>query len=191
MGMIDATKSCFRKYIRFSGRATRSEFWYFVLFYFLCYVILLIINSALFGPTISTDRSFVINGDGTRSIVEHTNYQYNAGWFGTIFSLSTILPMFSAGWRRLHDIGRRGWWLLMPPVTLLSIVAVMISSALGWSEIVEAIRTTGQIRLVNASGSGLALFVILASFIALIFMLSRPSQPDPNKYGPNPNEVTP
>ena len=190
MGMIEATKTCFAKYIQFSGRAPRSEFWYFVLFYFVCYVILLIVNSAIFGPTVSTERAWVINSDGTRSIVENINHQYNAGWFGTLFSLGTIAPFLAVGWRRLHDIGRRGWWLFMPPLVLLSVISIMILSTVGWSEVVEALKTTGQIRLVNPNGIGLYFFIIMASFIALIVMLSRPSQPGPNTYGPNPNEVT-
>ena len=69
-----------RKYATFSGRASRSEFWWFALF-----AILVIWLANFADPTV-----------------------------GIIASLLLFLPSIAAEVRRLHDVGRAGWWILMP-----------------------------------------------------------------------------
>ena len=49
MNFFEAIKICFKKYATFSGRAPRSEFWYFVLFYIICSFIAPIMDYFLFG----------------------------------------------------------------------------------------------------------------------------------------------
>lgn len=82
-----AIKACFSKYATFSGRATRPEFWWFYLF-----------TLALsWGATIVGNSSEPGLGVVTSLIV----------------SLAVALPTLAAGCRRLHDIGRSGWWQLL------------------------------------------------------------------------------
>ena len=87
MGFQEAVAACFRKYVTFSGRATRPEYWYFALFIFLASIGLNIIDTMIFG----------------------TDYD-DPSVFSGIFSLATLLPSISVSVRRLHDIGRSGWW---------------------------------------------------------------------------------
>ena len=90
MSYFDAVSAGFRNYFDFQGRATRPEFWWFVLFLFLLGL----------GAAVA-DMSF---GLGSEDM---------AGPFGIVSSLATIIPTWSVGARRLHDIGRSGWWQLI------------------------------------------------------------------------------
>ena len=76
---VSAVKSCFAQYAGFSGRAPRSEFWWFALFQLGVLVIATMISQVLYG----------------------------------IAALALLLPALAVGARRLHDIGRSGWWQLL------------------------------------------------------------------------------
>lgn len=88
----DAITTCFKKYATFSGRAVRSEYWYFFLFCFLASLGASILDGALFASADAMHQSGPLN---------------------TIFSLGTLLPSLAVACRRLHDIGRSGWWILI------------------------------------------------------------------------------
>jgi len=90
MSFQDAIKTCFNKYVDFTGRARRSEFWYWVLFTFLVGIVASIIDAIL----------------GTRS-------SSGTGLIGGLADLALLLPSLAVGARRLHDTGRSGWWLLL------------------------------------------------------------------------------
>jgi uncharacterized membrane protein YhaH (DUF805 family) len=84
--MIQAIETCLNKFSDFSGRAGRSEFWYFNLF-------VLIVDFVL--------------GYSHIPIVE------NYGSF--IF----FIPLLAVGARRMHDIGKSGWWQIVPIANLV------------------------------------------------------------------------
>ena len=89
MDISGAVKSCILgKYATFSGRASRSEYWYFLLFLFLLAIVTSIFDAAIFP------------GNELKPIY-------------SIFSLLTIIPSISAAARRLHDVDRSGWWQLL------------------------------------------------------------------------------
>ena len=90
MTFTRAIKTCFAKYATFSGRATRSEYWYFFLFNF-------VINIAFTIMAFSTSRSV---SDGIVVV-------------SLIYSLFVLLPSLAVGVRRLHDSGHSAWWLLI------------------------------------------------------------------------------
>ena len=83
MGFADAIRSCLSQYANAKGRAGRSEYWYFVLAYYIVYFI-----------------ADMIDGRG-----DHVS---------DLVSLVFLLPLITAGIRRMHDIGRSGWYLLIP-----------------------------------------------------------------------------
>ena len=87
MNFQTSVKTWFKKYTTFSGRASRSEFWYFYLFNYGLYAILII--SAL-------------------------NISFIFFWFFFGFFLATFIPFLAATARRLHDINKSGWFQILP-----------------------------------------------------------------------------
>lgn len=91
-----------KHYAEFSGRARRKEFWYFILFNTLFFVILAGIDIAILGP-----------GGGT-------------GILSGIFLLGTLLPGLGVTVRRLHDTGRSGWWFCISLVPLIGSIVLLV-----------------------------------------------------------------
>ena len=86
-GFMDAISTCLNKYITFSGRASRSEYWFFFLFTLITGAITAIFDAIVFG--IDDDSSF----------------------FAPLAYLVLFLPGLAAQFRRLHDTGHSGWWV--------------------------------------------------------------------------------
>jgi uncharacterized membrane protein YhaH (DUF805 family) len=84
MNFVDAIKSGFDNYVGFSGRAARSEYWFWTLFVIVANVIAAIVDALL-----------------------------GLGFIEAIVSLGLFLPGIAVSIRRLHDIDRTGWWLLI------------------------------------------------------------------------------
>ena len=91
MNFTQAITTGFQKYVTFSGRATRSEYWYWVLALIIGGIITAIIDYAAFGISTGVDY----------------------GPVNSIFSVATFLPSLAIAIRRLHDIDRTGWWTLI------------------------------------------------------------------------------
>ena len=89
----EAIGTCFKKYFLFEGRASKSEFWYFFLFYFFGYFIIEFIGQSLKNPALMM--------------------------VSAIMAFGTIVPMVSVSCRRLHDINKSGWWQLIPIYNLI------------------------------------------------------------------------
>ena len=118
MNFIQSISTCMRKYVTFSGRATRSEFWWFFLF-------TILVNLA----ATSQASSFVpILLDGQNMTENESSYFLNNFFFlylSTITSLILLLPSLAVAVRRLHDVGRSGWWILIA-FTVIGIIPLLI-----------------------------------------------------------------
>jgi uncharacterized membrane protein YhaH (DUF805 family) len=79
-----------QNYATFSGRARRSEYWYFFLFNVIIAIVLGIV-SGMMGTTILSN----------------------------IYSLAVLIPGIAVGVRRMHDVGKSGWFLLIPIYNLI------------------------------------------------------------------------
>jgi uncharacterized membrane protein YhaH (DUF805 family) len=86
--------------VTFSGRASRSEFWYWTLFAFLVAVVSGIIDSALFPSMITSPIS-------------------------AITALLLFLPGLAMSVRRLHDLDRTGWWMLIA-LTFIGLIVLLV-----------------------------------------------------------------
>lgn len=173
MGFADAVKTCFAKYFTFSGRASRPEYWWFVLFVFLGGIAASLLDALFFNSvTVRTDPDSVSVQDN--------------GPLGALFALATFIPGLSAGWRRMHDSGRSGLFLLYPLIVLFGIgMYANVIDGFGQS-------TGGAFDLlggVTGLAMVVALIVLVVSPLLVLWWLTRPSQPGPNVYGPNPHEV--
>ncbi len=104
MGFGQAIATCFGKYASFTGRARRSEFWWFWLFNLIVTVILNIIDNAV-GWIVDLGSETINTGNG---VVTFANGDIGA--LSTIWFLVILLPFLSVTIRRLHDTDRSGWW---------------------------------------------------------------------------------
>ncbi len=86
-----------KKYVDFNGRARRKEYWMFVLFYFIFYVALFVIDMIM-GSVVLT----------------------------TIYALALFIPNLSTAARRLHDTGRSGWWQLLILIPLVGAIVLIV-----------------------------------------------------------------
>lgn len=169
--MINAVTICMRKYVTFSGRATRSEFWYFFLFLGLVHVVLIIFNSVLYGPEITARYRLDEQGQPTGQPI--LTYRYSGGVFGNVFFFATLLPWLAVGWRRMHDSGRAGYlpWL------------VVFAAAGAIAGLIAIVQPEGP------AGVVLIIFTLIGTVLLNLYWLTRPSDPVSNRYGSIPLEV--
>ena len=102
MNFQTSVKTCFSKYATFSGRASRSEYWFFYLFTIIASIVTWIIDTMLLGYSAE-----------------------DTGAISLIFQIIIILPSIAVGARRLHDIGKSGWWQLLI-LTLIGIILLIV-----------------------------------------------------------------
>jgi uncharacterized membrane protein YhaH (DUF805 family) len=103
----------FKKYAVFSGRASRSEFWFFYLF------------SGLAAFVIGFVCEFVGTIFGANPNV--------AASPADLYVLAALLPTWAVIVRRLHDIGATGWWAIVPFAAYVLWFAILLFTGLGWS----------------------------------------------------------
>jgi len=93
-----------RNYAVFSGRASRSQYWFFSLALFIMLVVAMVIDQTV--------------GDTTRD--------EPGGLFTAIVYLAHLLPAIAVTVRRLHDTDRSGWWILAGLVPLIGQIALLV-----------------------------------------------------------------
>lgn len=97
MSFSEAVRDGFDHYVNFEGRASRSSFWWWVLFTFMAGVAANLLDLAI-----------------------------DASIFSIIVGLGLILPNLSKAIRRLHDTGRSGWWVLIILIPLIGFIVLLI-----------------------------------------------------------------
>ena len=101
MTFTQAIASGFRNYVNFTGRAARSEFWYWFLFAVLASIVAGLIDLGLFP------------GAGISPI-------------NTLVGLALFLPGLAVSVRRLHDLDRSGWWILLIFIPIIGVIVLII-----------------------------------------------------------------
>lgn len=108
----------YRRYFEFTGRSRRREYWMFVLFYVLVFVVL----NALFGTNEVTRTSTDFG----------TGFSYGSrlagggGVIGGLFALVSFIPALALSVRRLHDQDRTGWLLLLAFIPFFGGFALLV-----------------------------------------------------------------
>jgi uncharacterized membrane protein YhaH (DUF805 family) len=97
MNFAQAISAGFSSYVTFSGRAIRSEYWYWAL--------------------------FTVLGELAAGVID-TILDINA--VNPLFALATLLPSIAVGVRRLHDTDRSGWWLLLGLIPLIGTIILIV-----------------------------------------------------------------
>jgi len=127
--------NAFKLYGVFSGRSTREEYWMFTLIYMLTYLVL-------------SGLAFLLDSKMFQVVL-------------TILSFGVIIPSLSITARRLHDVGRSGWWQIAPYIGMLFSFVGMLQESL-------TLMMTGGI------------FMLILMVILLVFLV-KPSEDD-NQY---------
>jgi uncharacterized membrane protein YhaH (DUF805 family) len=98
MSITDAVTTCLTKYVDFSGRARRSEYWWFALALFVVSLVVSLFGSVVHARTILSD----------------------------LFSLAVFLPSLAVSVRRLHDTDRSGWWYLLVLIPVVGWIILIV-----------------------------------------------------------------
>jgi uncharacterized membrane protein YhaH (DUF805 family) len=152
----EAVVSFFRKYFQFSGRATRSEYWWPQLLNFVV------------GLMIGFAGVFAAGATGMHNALFIDSMT-------TLWNLAIVVPLLALAVRRLHDVGFSGWWLLGPIATGFFAVIVLVPAL-----------TLGSMAAVDEGALILSGLLVLAclGFSVFIFVCSvLPSQPGENRFG--------
>lgn len=134
-----------RKYATFTGRALRREYWLFYLFSIIVSVAAAIVDTAL-EPSSIDDAE-------------------NNGPMQVVAALGLLIPSIAVAVRRLHDIGRSGWYVLLPLAALPLFILMLIDQKIGIA---------------------LGALAFLALVILQLVWLCRSGTPGPNRFGENP-----
>lgn len=100
-----------KKYAVFGGRSRRKEYWFFILFNILIFIVLGILMS--------------IMAPSAEAGVPPEPPMLFVGLIG-IYWLASLLPTIAVTVRRLHDIGRSGWWILIAAVPIIGGIVLLV-----------------------------------------------------------------
>jgi len=152
MGFGDAIRICFEKYVNFTGRARRAEYWWFYLF-----SVLVRIGTSILDAAATQGGRFAP--------------------FSTLGSLALLLPWLAVWTRRMHDTNRSGFWVLGFCMGLL-VLGISLGVGLAMQ---EDTHSDGSVVLIGLSSVGL-LGVLVWSIVMLCLEGTRgPNRygPDP------------
>jgi uncharacterized membrane protein YhaH (DUF805 family) len=108
MNFIDSTKKCLIKdYANFNGRSSRSEYWFFFLF-------LIVLWFIYIWSLMILDLNGILN------------LSDNLTWFSYLFFIPLTLPLYGVAVRRLHDINKSGWWVLVGVIPFVNIIGGLL-----------------------------------------------------------------
>ncbi|MGZ6826370.1 MAG: DUF805 domain-containing protein [Mycobacteriales bacterium] len=97
MSLAEAVKAVLGNYAGFSGRARRSEYWFWALALLVAGIVVGIVDAAIGSPVL-----------------------------GYLLDLAVLVPSLAVGVRRLHDTGKSGWWLLIGLVPLAGAIVLLV-----------------------------------------------------------------
>jgi len=87
-----------KKYAVFTGRASRAEYWYFILFNLIIGIVLSLVGRLI----------------------------HDGGILGGLYSLAVFIPGLAVLFRRLHDIGKSGWWIFILLIPLVGVIWFLV-----------------------------------------------------------------
>lgn len=164
MTFVESVKFCLTKgYAKFQGRASRSEYWWFVLFYLCIYLVFLFFEK-LFALEFAIILMFIRG----------------------LASLVLFLPSLCVSVRRLHDLNLSGWWLcfIYIPLIIIFIMMMMFISYFLMNPY-NFVVNSNDIKIIIIALSGLVLGISALVFLVL-FMLEGTR--GANRFGNDPIE---
>jgi uncharacterized membrane protein YhaH (DUF805 family) len=109
MGLSGAVRDALSRFADFNGRTSRAGYWWWVLFILLVQLATGIVDAVLVAP-----------------LLGFAAFDTDAGQpLGFVAALALLVPSLAAAARRLHDIGRTGWWILAPIIPILGALVLL------------------------------------------------------------------
>lgn len=127
-----------KNYAVFDGRATRMEFWMFMLF------------NILIALALGFVVAFVLFGLGYGD----ADVDFAADVVSTIYNLFILLPLISVSVRRLHDMGRSGWWYLIGLVPFIGWIILLVMCMFDSEPFPNEYGQSSKIGVVNVAYDG-------------------------------------
>ena len=168
INMIDAVKLFFKNYFNFTGRASRSEYWWFILAYFILLFVLSFVEGFIVGLMAYNDPYGALN-----------IYRF---WYlmpSNILSFALIIGLLSLVARRLQDRGHTGWWQLANIIPTILFLIPYLS-------ILDSIIFGGPFNPGAAIAATIFGIISFGTGVAMIVFLCLPPKEDENKWGRNP-----
>ena len=159
-----------RQYADFKGRARRKEYWMYTLFVIIFAIVVTILD-------------FVLGLRLTITELDELNIPVELGLLNTLLGLALFIPSWAVLVRRLHDVGKSGWWCLI--VFIPSIINAIIMLTL-YFEVFDLEILTAIKWLLFASSVVLVGLIVCCTI--LIVWCCTDGQPGENKWGVNPKE---
>lgn len=159
MGLAQAVKTCLRKYFDFTGRARRSEYWWFLVFYVLVRCLCGFLEGFFMLPHI-----------------------------GDAVSLLLVVPSYAVLTRRLHDVGYSGWWVLAVFVLECAMLVVAaMTGKITWLQLLTNNGIDAMFQIYNVSSLTwvMSAAMVLLNLFMLVLSLVDSFQ-GVNKYGDSP-----
>jgi uncharacterized membrane protein YhaH (DUF805 family) len=110
MNFVEAVKSGYANYVNFSGRSQRSAYWWWMLFQIVVALVIALLEGGGSFSRGAGSMEFAVVG----------------GLFSTIWSLANIVPGIAVSVRRLHDLDKSGWWLLIGLIPLVGAIILLV-----------------------------------------------------------------
>ena len=174
----ESIKTCFRKYVVFKGRASRSEYWFFVLFEFIISIGLQFIGGLVVIP-------LIFKGQFTPEAINRVFLPISI--ISIVVALAFLLPALGVMTRRFHDVNKSGWWIVIYYIFVVvwaipvSVVYVMaFSKAAQFDDIPMALVFLASL---------LTILLLALEIVFLVWCCTRGTH-GPNKYGSDPLEPT-
>ena len=96
---------CLKKYVTFSGRARRKEYWMFSLFGSIFFLVAALLDNLL-GLTFDSGAPY--------------------GWIYLLYTLAIMLPGLAVSVRRMHDLGKSGWWIFISLIPFIGYIWLLV-----------------------------------------------------------------
>ena len=162
-----------QKFLCFTGRSRRREFWGFALYYGLATLATMLLLLGASFCTLYTNSSVML-------------YVTIMLWgVLQLYQVASLLPLLAVTTRRLHDVERAGWWQLIAYIPALLLLAFYVWMTYGLSPLLLVVLVSSGATGVLWLG-GILLALTLVGVITLLVFLGRRGEQAENSYGLNP-----